>query len=221
MKKFFVLFVAVALVAAFAVPGLAAIKGTLHDFTTGTVDGNAIKAVTNQGDEICKACHVPHNALATTADGTYNISGILWAKDYGTGTITGQTLKVRNSILCMGCHDGVIADAGDTTVGAPKFDFSTRITALGTDLTNDHPVDIEYPGANATNPRYNSFVDAATIKTAGIRLYTATDSTANNVACQSCHDVHGKIDTTTSTLIPKFLRMNNSGSALCLACHKK
>ncbi len=217
MKRFFVLFVAVALVAAFAVPGLAAIKGTLHDFTTGTVDGNAIKAVTNQGDEICKACHVPHNALAKTVGGTYDISGILWAKDYGTGTITGQTLKVRNSILCMGCHDGVIADAGDTTVGAPNFDFSTRTTALGTDLANDHPVDIEYPGANTSNPRYNSFVATP----AGIRLYQATDNTLNNVACQSCHDVHGKVDTTTNTLIPKFLRMSNSGSALCLACHKK
>ncbi len=221
MKKFFVLFVAVALVAAFAAPGLAAIKGTLHDFTTGTVDANLIKAVTNQGDEICKACHVPHNALAKTVGGTYDISGILWAKDYGLSTVT-PALKVRNSILCMGCHDGVIADAANTTVGAPKFDFSARTTALGTDLTNDHPVDVQYTWYDATKSyAKTAFQDPATFQ-GKVRLYSGTDTSTNNVACQSCHDVHGKKAAVTDTTnIPHFLRVNNSGSALCYVCHNK
>ncbi|MCL4514058.1 MAG: cytochrome c3 family protein [Firmicutes bacterium] len=217
MKKLFVLFVAMALVAAFAVPCLATIVGTKHDFTVGT-DSTAIKAVTNQGDEICKACHVPHNAIATS--GTYDVSGILWAKDYGAANITGQTLKVRNSILCMGCHDGVIADAANTDPAAPKFDFTTRTTALGTDLTNDHPVDVVYTWYDTTKSyAQTAFKDPATF--AGkIRLYTGTDASTNNVACQSCHDVHGKADSTGAN-IPKFLRINNSASALCLTCHNK
>lgn len=212
MKKLFVLFVAMVLVAAFAVPGLATIVGTKHDFTVGT-DSTAIKAVTNQGDEICKACHVPHNAIATS--GTYNVSGILWAKDYGAANITGQTLKVRNSILCMGCHDGVIADAANTDPAAPKFDFTTRTTALGTDLTNDHPVDVVYPALTADTADFKG-------NAGGLPLFVDNTSVAGNIACQSCHDVHGKkANATDTTDIPKFLRVNNSASALCLTCHKK
>lgn len=219
MKRFFVLFVAIALVAAFAAPGLAKISGSAHDFTAKT----SITAVTGQGDEVCKACHVPHNAIASVTDGTtiFAVNDILWAKDYGTPATTGQTLKVRNSVLCMGCHDGTISDNATSPAPAP-YTFSGPAN-LGTDLSNDHPVDVLYGYESTAPDAKTAFNPTTDVKTAGIRLYTDNGGTANVVACQSCHDVHGKADAsvTPPADIPHFLRVKNSASALCLTCHVK
>lgn len=220
MKKFAVLFLVVALVAAFTAPGFAKISGSAHDFTANT----SITAVTGQGDEVCKACHVPHNAIASVDNGgtSFDVSGILWAKDYGTPAVTGRTLTVRNSVLCMGCHDGTISDNAAPIQPTP-YTFSGPAN-LGTDLSNDHPVDVLYSYEDTSKPyAKTSFVPTADIKTAGIRLYTSSTSQANTVACQSCHDVHGKKDPSSATGadIPNFLRVNNSASKLCLTCHVK
>lgn len=193
----------------------ARIAGSKHDFR----NRSSITAVTRQGDEICKACHVPHNSVATVGTApvpTYNVTGILWAKDYGTPAFTGQSLKVRNSVLCMGCHDGTMADAV-----AGKW---VKIGAvIGTNLSDDHPVDLVYPWYDNQKPwAKEDFVDPAQI--APLRLYQGLEGSQNNVACQTCHDVHGVTDPSNpyGYNIAYFLRVKNSQkSALCFKCHVK
>jgi len=75
---------------------------------------------------------------------------------------------------------------------------------LGTDLTNDHPVNFTYNDTLATND--GSLKAPASLT--GVKLYS------NKVQCASCHDPH------TSTQ-GAFLRVSMTGSALCFACHTK
>lgn len=119
----------------------------------------------------------------------------------------------------------------------------TGIASLGSDLSNDHPIGIRYCGGgqdSATpagactdtdftapqNATINSakvwWVDtsgAGTREKVDMILYTragADFSIANaapSVECGSCHDPHSNNTT--------FLRIANTGSAVCLACHTK
>jgi predicted CXXCH cytochrome family protein len=119
-----------------------------------------------------------------------------------------------------------------------------NIALIGTDLSNDHPISMQYAGggctttacapANFRDPDFNTPLTAtingqqvwwletggnATRSKTDIILYTRTDfpgSTAAqpSVECASCHDPHTDAN-------PTFLRVANTGSAVCLACHNK
>ena len=124
------------------------------------------------------------------------------------------------------------------------------IANLGTDLRNDHPIGIQYAGGgfNATTPTTRAvtvgdpdyinpqsailgsgrvwWVDTAA-GTAGTRQktdmalysrpaasgYTGQTELEPFVECGSCHDPHSNNAT--------FLRIANTNSAVCLACHVK
>ncbi|MCL4515366.1 MAG: hypothetical protein M1379_07275, partial [Firmicutes bacterium] len=146
MGRFGVLAVAGLLIVTFTGSAFAQIAGSAHDFRNRA----QITAVTGQGDQICKACHVPHNSVTVvgTAPVTYDVTGILWAKDYGTPTFSGQSLKVRNSVLCLGCHDGTMADAAT----GKSVSFGTSGMVIGKDLSNDHPVDMVYTWYDSQKP---------------------------------------------------------------------
>jgi predicted CXXCH cytochrome family protein len=75
---------------------------------------------------------------------------------------------------------------------------------------DDHPVNFTYDAALATadggllTPVSSSYVDAGhTVKLFG-----------GKVQCASCHNAHD------NTNVP-FLTRTNSGSQLCLSCHRK
>lgn len=122
------------------------------------------------------------------------------------------------------------------------------VARLGTDLRNDHPISIQYAGGGftaTTTPTDASqlgdpdFVLASTatigggpawwvdtdVGTANQRdktdmiLYARTDTALGTevqpfVECGSCHDPHNDTNGT-------FLRISNTGSAVCLSCHVK
>ena len=175
---------------------MAAISGSLHDFSG-----------TGWTNEICAPCHVPHNADAA---GTY-----LW--DHDT-TVAGHTIYNTNgtsmennplaadttSILCLSCHDGTVAldsfggVVGGTTISGPAL--------LGTDLTNDHPINVDL---SIATPQYDTVANA---QGKGV-----TFGTGGIVNCASCHDVHNNGGVAGSGL----LRVTTTGSQLCLACHLK
>jgi predicted CXXCH cytochrome family protein len=225
------------------------IDGSLHDLATGTGDNN----------EICVYCHTPHGAGTTVEAPLWNkpIVATTYAT-YDSTTIDGDILAVGSvSLACLTCHDGT--QARDAVINAPGSGLGTSplgtlgtmpvgITNLGTDLTNDHPIGIQYSGfgATPTDPDFKTDtvppttnLELATINglsrwwvdtTAGtdgtrektdIILYTR-DNTGNPgglaeepfVECASCHDPHNNANGT-------FLRIANSNSAVCLACHVK
>lgn len=126
-----------------------------------------------------------------------------------------------NNVGCLGCH------APDAFLGAGATDFT--VFAIGTDLTNDHPIGVTLPtdpsnwnvpgGTKGTTKFFDTNGDTLMTKNE-IRLYDTGQGP--EVECASCHDPHGvPSGGANSTFNPTFLRKVNTGSAVCLTCHNK
>lgn len=171
----------------------------------------------------CLSCHDGTIAINTlnNAPGATSNGDTTWQTGYQTWT--GSTL-----------------DASSKIQGAAK---------IGADLKDDHPVGVQYgggpAGAVATIPTTGGagvytaslmkdkgfvaaaadtasgwWVDVAANGTSGVRdktdMVLFTRNVGGNqpyVECATCHDPHSN-----ATL---FLRTDNTGSALCIACHTK
>jgi predicted CXXCH cytochrome family protein len=206
-----------------AMGGTVAMTNSLHDLSTGS-SGPSAGAATNF-DEICAFCHVPHQAAGA------NVQDPLWNHtlssngDYGmyaSDTLTavptdfgGGTAGSANvSQLCMSCHDGSVGLGNLYQSPTPAPDnAATNISAgfsLGTNLTNDHPINFLYDNALFTadgglvDPDSTASVDATGL----VPLFAGT------MQCASCHDPHD------DTNFP-FLVVTNADSGLCAECHTK
>jgi predicted CXXCH cytochrome family protein len=168
--------------------------------------------------EICLPCHTPHNAITgqprlwnhELTNATYTLKG-------GSGTATAD-FDYR-SRMCLSCHDGTVAldSFGGTNSSSPSTYIEGRGN-LGTDLTNDHPVGSKALYPDPSKPWHaTSFQPAASLPSA-VALRDFTHPTHGNVkvvSCTTCHNPHKGADD------KYLLRMTNSASALCLACHIK
>jgi hypothetical protein len=156
---------AVVLSAGFVGLASAGIVGSKHDLSTaGAAQG------TGTGDKVCVFCHTPHGS---------DISAPvpLWNKILGTpGSYTQySTLQLPTfdsaeapvgsvSLACLSCHDGtqamdVVINAPGPGLGTPgggRFMTTTPVPVLGTDLTNDHPISIQYAGGGITSTNHNT-----------------------------------------------------------------
>ncbi len=195
-----------AVVIALAVSGAAVgqVENTSHDLS-----GQGTNATT----EICVFCHTPHNA---------NPAVPLWNHTLSTQAYTEYTSPTMNSAsagplqngtgvsnLCLSCHDGSVAlsslvnnpPSGDPGIAA----MAPGPANLGTDLSNDHPINIIYDEAVDSE-----LVPRATVL-ATLDLFGAG---ANELQCASCHDPHDETN-------QPFLVISNDNSALCTTCHIK
>jgi len=222
MKKALIICLAVLLGA--VVANAQTVVGTAHDLSA-TGPG----AKTNV-QRVCVFCHTPHQAtaaagqyplwnhtLSTTASyGVYS-SPTLNASPTNIGGATAGSAAVSN--LCMSCHDGTVSVA--SMYNPPNEVASVTVTAggnvssaglitgtpdLGTDLSDDHPVNFTYDTALATAD--GGLNDPATTPAVAALLI------GGEVQCSSCHDPHD------DTNAP-FLVMDNTHSALCTTCHIK
>lgn len=126
--------------------------------------------------------------------------------------------------------------AGGRNTGGVLENGGAFIANLSTDLSNDHPIgiaycgwtaivanvptcsDVDFNGALWNASRSAHYVDTnanSTQQKADLQLYNRTFAagTGPSVECGSCHDPHSSNNT--------FLRIANTGSAVCLACHDK
>jgi len=142
--------------------------------------------------------------------------------------------NISLSMLCLGCHDGLSGSAvvngiaGSTKhdlINAPGPGGTPDTTSYpncrnchpamygdppaywsGTDLSNEHPIAMNYPTA-AGNPAFNAPPNLS-------EGWPLVPLFAGRVECPTCHNVHDP------TNVP-FLRMENTSSQLCLTCHIK
>lgn len=197
-----------------------------HNLSTG---GPAGTYRSTNVDEVCVFCHTPHGSRIVAGQGGLATNQLpLWNKNapsttnygiYNSATMNATMSTAgfgggdnASSSLCMSCHDGTIGVGTlyNPPNAAPNPSnenvLITGTANLGTGstaLNNDHPVNFSYASASADTELYpdtNANVAALLI--------------GGTVQCASCHDVHD------SQYTP-FLRMSNSGSALCLQCHIK
>jgi len=199
------------------------IVGSKHDFSA---QGWA-------GQEICVACHTPHEANTGISDAPLwnhtetTQSYTLYTNPSTLNATTTQPTGV--SKLCLSCHDGTVAI--DSIVNSPldspnpADSFMTGTPAVGSDgLNNDHPISFTYNAALAladgglhdptsTTTTIGSGGDSKTDFISEVMLFGANK---DRVECATCHDVHNKF-----TNGGKLLRISNGSSALCLTCHDK
>lgn len=208
----------------------ASIKDTKHNLSLTSGADQITDRSTNE-DQICVFCHTPHQANPAAPLWNHTQSAVASYGVYTSSTLDATTITdigggTDVSNLCMSCHDGTVGvnDLGNPandTNGNPamgsgnELDATAKIQAgrstnLGSDLSNDHPVNFTFDAALATadtelvTPISSSFVDSA--KT--VPLFSGA------VQCASCHDPHD------NTFEP-FLVKSNTGSGLCLTCHQK
>ena len=218
-----------------ATASMAAIGTTQHNLS-----GTVLLGADN--GEVCVYCHTPHQANVLFEGAP------IWNKDTPTTTFTmyGDTIggtttdgtPGASSLACLSCHDGV--SAVDSILNAPGSGMNTIVgtnlltdvntsaaSIIGGDLTNDHPISIQYMGTGladspaslyAPNEPLTGWLGATTI--ADILRPNPNDSAAtwDRVECGSCHDPHNG---TNSGNEVNYLRSTNVGSALCMGCHDK
>lgn len=198
------------------------IVGSKHDFSTSGWTGQ----------EICVACHTPHNSDTNVTDAplwNHTVTQAVYTLYTNPGTLDATTSQPTGvSKLCLSCHDGTIAI--DSIVNSPLVSpgpadtFITGDFNLGTGLNNDHPISFAYNAALATadGALHDPTSTETTIGTGGdsktdfiseVMLFGANN---DQVECATCHDVHNKF-----TDGGKLLRISSAGSKLCLTCHNK
>lgn len=237
---------------------------------TGILGDNKVTVGTDEICVFCHTPHAADTTAPAplwnkrlTTGATYSTYATL-----NSSTIDGEILSVGSiSLACLSCHDGT--QAMDNIINAPgsggydvtggganglgwtwtgarvdangkMTNSATTLAMLGPDLSNDHPIGIQYCGGGQTsgaptgackdadfkapvNATINSnlvwWVDtsgAATREKTDMILYSRSFAagTGPSVECGSCHDPHSSTNNT-------FLRVSNTGSGVCLSCHVK
>jgi len=170
---------------------------------------NNYPGVNIPGNQVCLPCHTPHNALVSGDD------GVLW-----NHAETGETFVMYKntagqpegpSKLCLSCHDGVTAIDNYGGTGGTGI-VITGSAAIGTDLSNDHPIGVAYPTSQPAEYHDPSSFAPGIGGGPGVRLTEINGQ--DRVECASCHNVH-------NNGLGTFLRVPIQESFLCLQCHIK
>ncbi len=253
---------------------VAGIANTKHNLgSTGTAGNNKVSD-TGEICVFCHTPHAA-DTTAPAPLWNKNLSAMTGYTTYSTAsssTIDGEVLAVGSvSIACLSCHDG--SQAMDNIINAPgsgQYDTTgggangraytwsgstvnttgqmqnTSVAMLGKDLSNDHPIGIQYCGGGQTSGAPTGACADADFKGPGAGLQSATingslvwwvDSTSGTVGSRDktdmilysraftggtgpsveCASCH---DPHTEAN-PTFLRVSNVGSGVCLSCHVK
>jgi len=210
----------------------AAIANTKHDLSFFTTAFEPLSSYATTEPEICIFCHTPHGGdnVAPLWNRSLPAAGAFTFYSSSTTTAAVNSVAAINdeSLLCLSCHDGSIAinsllntsPSGTPVVmeqgpgPVPIFGSSGANPRIGGapgdesgtgHLEDDHPISFNYSAA-ATDVNETGLEPAPT--NAALRLFNG------NMECSTCHEVH-------DNAIPPFLAMDNTGSAMCLACHIK
>jgi hypothetical protein len=154
-------------------------------------------------------------------------SGQTYSSDVVNGELmaapTSSTDPAWHSYLCFSCHDGTVA-----SLNLPAGQVTDLLFGTGNgdnDLSNDHPVDIDWPVALTTGltPDYETVANVTSGQYPGevvgiqpLPLYGATDK----LECSTCHNPHTQ-PVAGADGHPNFLRLSvaNDQVSLCRACH--
>lgn len=230
-------------------------------------------------EEICVFCHTPHGGDTGAAVPLWNRSlndsaNYRTYDQLGSTTFDATIAPVGSvTIACLSCHDGTQAldtvinapGSGGYSIGGARMQGSWAgddidgdghlregiVQKIGTDLTNDHPVGMQYAGGgiSATNRQpaerdtndpdfrqvsFRTTLDQRTLwwidrngngqrdMVGDVVLYTRTPS--QGYVGQSEEEPFVECASCHNPHTAEnatFLRINNNGSALCLSCHLK
>ena len=175
--------------------------------------------------EVCKFCHIPHNAEVPTP---------LWSRPRSRAVFATPELRSGgggrrtapqpdgSSRLCLSCHDGTIAlgevagEAGPIAMAGPGRIAPGRPGFVGTDLTGSHP--ISFALSTAEVEAAPGEVDmglhpvAAIITDGEVQL-----DPEGKMQCTTCHDPHSDRHFVPDR-VPRFW-VKSSVEEVCSTCH--
>ena len=204
------------------------VTASKHNLST---TGSGVHSTTQT--QVCIFCHSPHSPMGGPLwnrqppdidPSTYTLytSSKTLSPAAKEGKINGSSL----SILCMSCHGGTVADLGAHVINKAG-DPMTMVDANGTWAMSgvlwdgkspvNHPIGFSYSLAqsqDSANLRSIDQVNAAL--GGGNSVFFTSNATGttyqDSMECATCHTVHDPANS-------PFLRIDNTGNALCLACH--
>ncbi len=226
--------------------------------------------------EICVFCHTPHGASGEAAAPIWNRNldptGFATYDQMGTTTLDAGVEPVGSvSLACLSCHDGTQAmdavlnepGSGRDVPGFSRGLWSGQaapvegrigppdvVTNLGKDLTNDHPIGIQYAGggyslSNPAGPGYDKdfhparseimgtsrvwWVDSiapmpggtGTFERTDMKLYTRVATRGAYAGEPQPYVECASCHDPHVDYNPTFLRIDPVGSQVCLTCHNK
>lgn len=144
-----------------------------------------------RGRQFCATCHQEELVGA----GWRHAFAVSSAHMFGRLTPAASGAPLDDfSVECLSCHDGGISTRAEVVIRAGVFQHG--------EMGESHPVGVVYPrGIEA-----KGYVDPSALPQ-GVRLFDG------KVGCLSCHNPY--------STRPALLVMDMTGSALCLACHRK
>jgi len=176
--------------------------------------------------EICKFCHIPHNAVVAVP---------LWSRELSRAEY--QVPSVRSgdgrrsaghqpdgaSRLCLSCHDGTVAlgDIGreprrTAMTGAQRLGPGRR-GYLGTDLSGSHPISFVVPAGDFDVDDGERDMGLRPLgqatRGAGVRL-----DAQGKMQCTTCHDPHSDRYYQEGS-VPRFW-VSPTQEEVCLSCHE-
>ena len=250
---------------AYFVSAHAGVKGSKHDMGA---SGQAQQTSTVT-TEVCSFCHTPHGSDTAANAPLWNkklqapAGGFRRYSTLQTSTLDGGEATVGSvSLACLSCHDGTQAmdvvinkpGSGGYNAAGSELDpvnigiiTDAPIQLLGTDLSNDHPISIQYGGggcsttnAACTNLKDKDFKTPVTALINSVRqwwvdttpgtngtrdktdmiLYTRSDGPLGAPEpFVECASCHDPHEADVRPV--SFLRLSNANSDVCLACHVK
>lgn len=197
------------------------VASTVHNLS---VSGPGEVRALNE-DEICKFCHIPHNAVVPVplwghalSTAQYTVPQIRGAQ--GASVPAGQ--PDGSSRLCLSCHDGTVALGEVAREPAPiAMAGASRLTPgrrgyLGTDLSGSHPVSFVVPDGSmlvSDGEEDMGLRPLAVVQTdPDVRL-----DHLGKMQCTTCHDPHSDRYSQTDR-VPRFWVKPTVGE-VCLTCH--
>lgn len=151
-----------------------------------------------------------------------------------SGTTSGSGTSITGvSLLCMSCHDGVVAMSAYSVVTGSTGQNSAAGMAIGSsagfkgNMNNHHPMGFSYAAVQNDDAE---IADESTIMvpddgqtgqtsiTGKTRIGDLLYGANKTMECVTCHDVH---NTANQTNAERFLWRSNNKSNFCLTCHLK
>jgi predicted CXXCH cytochrome family protein len=226
---------------------MAAISATKHNLSSSGSGTNHVNA--SGTGQICVFCHTPHAANVGAAVPLWNkalpaSSGFTLynAGPQGkTSSLQGEILSVGSvSIACLSCHDGSQAmdnminapGAGGFTSGGASAGYTwtgvgqlgTAVTNLGKDLSNDHPIGIQFCGGGLSGSGGTNSAPAAASGTCADGDFRQTDvktflANGSQIFFVDVNGTAGRQSTDIALYTRTFSGSASGPSVECGSCH--
>jgi hypothetical protein len=206
-------------------------SGALAQESSSVMDTVHNLSVTGPGEirsltetRVCRFCHVPHNAQSPIALWGRPLSRAEYVTPYlRTGPDAGRTAPQPDgsSRLCLSCHDGTVALAGNARNDNLRMTGGAYLQPgqrgfIGTDLSGSHPISFVVPDGAVVDPDHASDMSirplGGLLNNPVVRL-----DPDGKMQCTTCHDPHDD-RYYQENQVPRFW-VASTVQEVCTACH--